>query len=110
MINNENDLINRINQKNQGGFGFFDKAGLSSLYEGLKDKTFGKKNNDSTNSNKPNIQISNKANAVIESDKILRQAVQNLAISLSELGDRDIAKNLIAEHIIMLNELFKEFE
>jgi hypothetical protein len=57
-----------------------------------------------------NSSPSNKADAVIQADKGVRESVQNLVVSLFELGDKEIALKLIGEHIIMLNEAFKEFE
>ena len=39
-----------------------------------------------------------------------RKAVKELAISLGELNDKEIAQKLLGEHIIMLDSIFKNFE
>ncbi|HBI37626.1 MAG: hypothetical protein A2015_01675 [Spirochaetes bacterium GWF1_31_7] len=51
-----------------------------------------------------------KVEQIIANDKKVREAVQNLVVSLTELGDSDIAMKLIGQHIIFLNDMFKEFD
>jgi hypothetical protein len=116
MDDMEKEFLNNINRNRQGGFSFFDKDKLNALYNGVVNKTFRVNENAAQNKPKPKIpgnggkMSDNKANTVIQADKQVRAAVQNLVISLSELGDKEIAQRLIGEHILMLNEFFKEFE
>jgi hypothetical protein len=104
----EKNFINNIKKDKKGSFSFFDKNALNDVHNLLVNKTF--RVNDNQSKKQMDNKLSNKANAVIQADKNVREAVQSLVISLSELGDKEIALKLIGEHIIMLNECFKEFE
>ena len=127
--NEEQDLINQINRKKGGGFKFFDDSTLKFIHDKIVGKTFrvnektGKnpntkpvnKPNQSSNVNQkphnnPPPKSSDPVQNIISHDKQVREAVQNLYLSLKTLGDKDIAKKLIYEHIMMLNEIFKDFE
>jgi hypothetical protein len=106
--NDEKDLLNNISRDPKGNYSFFDKNTLNGVHDAVINKTFRIKDNQ--NKKQMENKLSNKANTVIQADKNVREAVQGLVIALSELGDKEIALKLIGEHIIMLNECFKEFE
>ncbi|OHD13036.1 MAG: hypothetical protein A2086_07520 [Spirochaetes bacterium GWD1_27_9] len=117
FTNDEKDLLNKIKHNKSSNINFFDKDLLESLHQGVVNKTF--RINPDANKNKPNVsqkpkvsnnQNQNKSQSVIEADKMFRESVKRLYLSLLELGDKEAARRLIGEHILMLNDIFKEFE
>ena len=65
------------------------------------------------NNNNQQNQISadeKKVEGIVNADLRIREGVKDLAEALFELNDKEVAQKIIAEHIMMLNELFKTFE
>jgi hypothetical protein len=113
MNSDEQDLINSINRKKSQGFSFFNnKELLNSVYGKVVNKEFrineNKRKDNMSNNNQQNM--SGKADLVMRNDRQVRESVQNLIMSLVDLGDKDIALKLLGEHIIMMSQAFKEFE
>jgi hypothetical protein len=113
MNSDEQDIYNRINRDKSADFSFIGKELLNSVYNKVVNKAFRiNENNEkriNMSSNKmPNY--SNKADIVMQNDRQLRDSVQNLIISLVELGDKEIAIKLLGEHILMMSQAFKEFD
>lgn len=104
--NYEKDFLNKIKQDKSSNFSFVDKNLLNNVHKKVLNKTFRVNDN---NQNKSNG-LNNKAQMVLNSDKLVRKAVQDLYVSLKQLGDKELAQKLICDHIIMLNEILKEFE
>lgn len=110
-MSDEKDLINRINRSKKGNIHFLREGLLDSIHKTITDKlqrinNFPQKQN---NQNKGKT-MDQKAEAVILADKNVRAAIQDLAVALFDLNDKDIAQRLLAEHIFILNNIFKEFE
>jgi hypothetical protein len=111
MDSDEQDLINSINRKKSQGFSFFNnKELLNSVYGKVVNKEFRINDNKRNNMSNNQQNMSNKADLVKRNDRQVRESVQNLIMSLVELGDKDIAMKLLGEHIIMMSQAFKEFE
>lgn len=106
MTNDEINFINKINKNNDSDLSLFPKG----IVEGVHKKIINKLKGIDENKTQKNAKEHSKADIVIQQDIILREAVKNLAISLEELNDKEIAKKLIGEHIIILSEIFKTFE
>jgi len=104
---NEKDFINKINQPRNNNSGNFSGGQLSDIHEKIMNRLKGNNQNVNQNQQSP---INNKAELVMQSDMMLRESVKNLTNALMDLGDIEIAKVLIAEHIMILNEVFKIFE
>ncbi len=112
FANYEKEFLNNIKRDKSQNISFFGSSLLNDVHKKVLNKTF-RINDDATkkSSNKPSTNpTNNKAQMVVNSDVAVRKAVQDLYISLKGLGDKDIAKKLIFDHIMMLNEIFKEFE
>ncbi|HPO48767.1 MAG TPA: hypothetical protein PLO89_00435 [Spirochaetota bacterium] len=106
--NYEKDFLNKIKQDKSGNASFFDSNLLNNVHKKVLGKTF--RINENNQKQQKNDSVNNKAQTVINSDKFVRKYVQDLYVALKQLGDKEIAKQLIFEHIMMLNEIFKEFE
>ncbi|HNZ26912.1 MAG TPA: hypothetical protein PK385_03525 [Spirochaetota bacterium] len=119
MENDELDLIYKIKRKKEQSNLFRGNIRLSDIHNKVIDNlrshsTIQSDNNKNStdrysSDNKGNL-MEIKAQRVIAADKIFREALQELAVSLMDLGDKDIGVKLIGEHIMMLNDVFKEFE
>lgn len=119
MDNDELDLIYRIKRKKDQPSLFSGSVPLSDIHNKIIDtlRSHGtipnendrKSTNRYSSDNKGNP-MENKAQRVMAADKKFREALQELAVSLMDLGDKDIGMKLIGEHIMMLNDVFKEFE
>jgi len=119
MDNDELDLIYRIKRKKEYPGLFSGNVPLSDIHNKIVDNLRShstipsdknKKTTTSYPSNNKGNPMDTKANRVMSADKKFREALQELAISLMDLGDKDIGMKLIGEHIMMLNDVFKEFE
>ncbi len=112
-MSDEKDLINKINMSKKGNVPFLREGLLDSIHETITNKL---QRIDTSKNQKTNINqnkgknMNNKAESVISADKKVRAAIQELAVSLFDLNDKDIAQKLVAEHIFILNNIFKEFE
>ena len=102
---NEKEFFDRVNVDKNKNIPLFDKDHLSEIHEKIVNK-IQRVNSDKS---KADIKISNPAQAVIKADMNLRNSVMELADALQNLNDSDIGKQLIAEHIFILNEIFKKF-
>ncbi len=102
----QNDFINKINQDKSQNNQMFGKDFLNNVHEKVMNRLKGG-NTNSQAQNNPNAQ---NAEAVINADKQMREAVKNFAYALMNLNDKEVAKSLISEHIFILNDLFKSFE
>lgn len=86
---------------------FIDKGFIKNIHDKVINKVKGGSNNPSNqNGNEP----SSHAEEIVRADISLRNSVKDLMIALEKLNDKKIAQEIIAEHILMLNELFKHFE
>ena len=111
-MNEANEIIQKINQKkgdNSNHPPLFEAGLLDNVHERVVDKLL-RRNKEQPERNKRSQHMSNPAEQVIAADKEVREAVQNLVIALSELGDKTIALKLISQHIMFLNDMFTEFE
>ena len=108
FANFEKDFINKIKHDKSKNVSFFDSNLLNNVHKKVVDKTF--RVNENTQTPKKSAGVDNRAQTVINSDKLVRKAGQDLYVSMKQLGDKDVAKKLIFDHIMMLNEIFKEFE
>ena len=107
MIENEQDLINQINRKKEN-IPIFNGNPLQNIHDKVVDSLKSHNHAKSQTTNSSNYD--NKVKQVIAADKKLRAAVQEFSLSLFDLNDNESARKLIAEHIFMLNNIFKEFE
>lgn len=112
----EKDVIDKINRSKKNNIPFLREGLLDSIHKTIINKIqrIDNYNNNFSesilkNQNKGNI-MEKKVEAVISADKNVRAAIQALAVSLFDLNDKEIAQKLLAEHIFMLNSIFKEFE
>jgi hypothetical protein len=106
-MNDQNDFINNINRnKDNGDMSFFDKGMMSNLHNKIINRI------SRVNQNNPQDQrqVGNIMDEVIMADMNFRNSLKELAYSLYRLNDADVAQKLMAEHIMMLNEIFKDFE
>ena len=104
-MSKEKEIINKILSEKSANIPLFDKDYLSEVHEKVMNRVT------RANDEKPQqSKAPNKAEIVIQADKNFRSAVRELVISLSELGDKQIAQKLLGEHIIMLDSIFKDFE
>ncbi|MCK4796237.1 MAG: hypothetical protein KAT05_02585 [Spirochaetes bacterium] len=108
-MSQESDLINKINKDKNSNIPLFDKDYLSSVHEKVINKVKRTVPQQQQQEQQQNV-TSNKAEEVIQADMNFRKAVKELAISLGELNDKEIAQKLLGEHIIMLDSIFKNFE
>ena len=111
MDSDEQDLRNRINRKKDPSLSFFNnKSLLNSVYNKVVNKEFRIDENKGNNMSNSQQNYSNQADIVMNNDRRVRESVQNLIISLVDLGDKEIAMKLLGEHILMMSQAFKEFE
>ena len=106
-MNQEKDFINKIKQEKSSNIPLFDKDYLSSVHDKVINKI---KRVNPKQQPQEESRMTNKADSVIKADMNFREAVKELAISLDELNDKEIAQKLLGEHIMMLNDIFKNFE
>ncbi len=111
-MDDEKDLINRINRSKKGNIPFLREGLLDSIHKTITDKLqrINNFNNNLKSNNYKGKSMDKKVDAVISADKQVRAAIQDLAVSLFDLNDKEIAQKLLAEHIFILNSIFKEFE
>ncbi len=102
MIENEQDLIAAINQDQPNGAMFGGGDPLGKVHKQMTDRLMGHY--------APNKSQDQKIAAVVLADKKMRNAVKDLTSALFKLNDKEAAQKLLGEHIIMLNQIFKEFE
>ncbi|MCG8570573.1 MAG: hypothetical protein MJB14_10575 [Spirochaetes bacterium] len=106
-MSDKQNFLNKINEDRSGNINFgYDKV-LKHVYQKVMNKTF------RVNSEQQKAKQSvpkNPAERVMASDKQVRAAIQNLVVSLLELGDTEIALKLISNHIFFLNDIFTDFE
>jgi hypothetical protein len=102
----EKEFFDKVNVDKSKNIPLFNKDHLGGIHEKVINKLKGV-NNSKT---QPDLKISNPAQAVMKADMSLRNAVMELAESLEKLNDKEVGKQLIAEHIFILNEIFKKFE
>ncbi|HBD92963.1 MAG TPA: hypothetical protein DC057_02190 [Spirochaetia bacterium] len=103
------NILNRINRKKSAETPMFDANLLSGVHKKVLNKLVGT-DRDNVSPKKGERFMDQKVEQIIANDKKVREAVQNLVVSLTELGDSDIAMKLIGQHIIFLNDMFKEFD
>lgn len=106
----EQDIINKINQKKSPNIPFIKKDFLDSIHEKITNNMLRIDPNKKEKGNNTKNTTSTKAQQVIEADTAFRNALSNLVIALTELGDKELSQQLLGEHILMLNEMFKTFE
>ncbi|HOJ64437.1 MAG TPA: hypothetical protein PLE45_08445 [Spirochaetota bacterium] len=109
-MSDEKDLINRINRSRRGNIHFLREGLLDSIHKTITDKLQRINNSNQKQNNNKGKTMDKKAEAVILADKNVRAAIQELAVALFDLNDKEIAQRLLAEHIFILNNIFKEFE
>lgn len=102
-------IINAINRKKSDNKQLFDENLLGNVHKKVTDKFLNVQERGRTGKEGV-FSMDQRAENVIAADKNVRESVQSLVISLSELGDSDIAMKLIGQHILFLNDMFKEFE
>ena len=107
MTGEERNYFNRINKKREENIPLFGKDVTQNIHEKVVNRILRKDQNQQFQQRN---QGSMKAEAVIQADIVLRKAVKDLTDALTDLKDKDIAQKLIAEHIFMLNNIFKMFE
>jgi hypothetical protein len=101
----ENDIIKMINRDKGHNSNLFGKQ-LSDVHSKVIDQLMGKKSNQQQNSaNSQNI-----VEMISKADYMLRDAVNTLAMILIELKDKELAQQLLGEHILMLSEIYKSFD
>ena len=96
-----NDFFKRVNQDKSKNTPIFGNE-LSNVHEKVINRIKGIKEQKSSG----NALVDN----VINADKNFREACKNLITELYKLNDKEIAVNLIAEHIMMLDSVFKDLE
>lgn len=129
-MSDKQDFLNKINEDRSNHHSFIRKDSLSQIHERIINKTMrmdpnagagnGKRSSNSSSSsrnrgqskasNGGKMSMKEKAEAVMQNDMQVKEAMQNLILSLSELGDKEIATQILGQHIIFLNDIFKEFE
>lgn len=109
-MNEQQDLINKINHNKKSNIPIFDGNTLNSVHNKVLGRVTGADRYDKNKEIPGKVKMDAKVEEIIAADKGVRQAIQDLVISLSELGDKDIAMKLIGQHILFLNDMFKEFE
>jgi Tfp pilus assembly protein FimV len=105
---NEQDIINKIRANKVPNIPLFGKNFLNNIHNKVLNKVQGRSEYQEPESSEP--RFANKADAVIHADMNFRKDVTDLAESLIDLGDREIAKKLLTEHINMLKEILKQFK
>ncbi|MBN2544843.1 MAG: hypothetical protein JXB50_03535 [Spirochaetes bacterium] len=110
MTNEEKNFINKIRADKSKNIPVFDNNLLSNIHEKVLNRLKGIQPNQKNTGAMGSSSVNKKAENVIQADIKLRKAVKELIDSLSELNDKEVAKNLLGEHIIMLNDIFKMFE
>lgn len=106
MTNDERNFINKIRMDKSKNIPLFDPNLLNKIHSKITDKI----QRIATPETRQVPKIDNKAQNVIQADIRVRESVKDLLDALSDLQDKDIAKRLIAEHIMILNDIFKMFE
>jgi hypothetical protein len=101
----EQDIVNKINEKKGINLPFIKKDFVQGIHDKVINQVKG-----TTEQQSQQAGISNAAEKVVYADTQFRAAVQELVVALLELGDNDLGRQLIGEHIMMLNSIFQEFE
>ncbi len=109
-MNDKQDFLNRINADRSQNFSFGTDKILKNVYDNVVGKTFRMNDKEGKGGGGQPKAPENKAQVVINADQDVKKAVQNLVLSLIELGDKEIALKLISEHIFFLNDIFKDFD
>jgi hypothetical protein len=104
-MNDRQNFLNKINGKNDNP-PLFDRSAVSDIHNKIVNKITRRDGSGQQSKN----EVDAKAELVMEKDIMLRNSVKELVDAIVDLGDREIALKLIAEHIYMLNEVFKNFE
>lgn len=110
MTNEEKNLINKIKADKSQNLPLFDNKLLSNIHEKVMNRIQRIQPNQTGGNQGANPGVNAKAELVMQSDMKLRKAVKELVDALTDLNDKEIAQNLLGEHIIMLNSIFKIFE
>ena len=96
-----NDFFKRVNQDKSKNTPIFGNE-LSNVHEKVINRV--KRVNEQKNSG------NNVVGGVIQADKNFRESCKNLITELYKLNDKEVAISLLAEHIMMLDSVFKDFE
>ena len=116
----EQDFLNQINTDKSKNVPIFSEDLLNNVYKNITNRLT--RVNENVNANpsqttKKQAPVSSQSQSsgspvenVIAADTALKKDVERLYTALSALGDKEIAKKLVGQHILMLNEVFKEFE
>ena len=97
-----NDFFKRVNQDKSQNTPLFDRSEVTNIHEKVINQI--KRVKDPKNSNNPMVE------GIIQADQALRESLKDLITLLYKLNDKEIATALIADHIMMLNSVFKDFE
>ena len=101
-------FLNKINEDRSNNFSFVNDKMLKNVYDKVVKKTF--RINEGGQKQTPASTVEGKAQRVINADQNVKAAIQELVLSLAELGDKDIALQLLSGHIFFLNDIFKDFD
>ena len=104
---NPNDIINKIYEKKGENISLLGENFLSNIHNKIMKKI---QRIEDQMPNQESPKFNSLANAVIEADMSLRKNITELAESLLQLNDKEIAKKLLNEHISILREVLKEFK
>ena len=97
-----NDFFKRVNQDKSKNIPLFDRNEVTNIHEKVVNRI--KRVKDQKGSG------NNLVDGVIQADKAFREALKDLITMLYKLDDKEVATTLIAEHIMMLDSVFKDFE
>ncbi len=97
-----NDFFKRVNQDKTNNVPLFDRSEVTNIHEKVINQI--KRVKDPKNSNNPMVE------GIIQADQALRESLKDLVTLLYKLNDKEIATALLADHIMMLDSVFKDFE
>ncbi|HOV14940.1 MAG TPA: hypothetical protein PK771_11690, partial [Spirochaetota bacterium] len=78
FTNYEKDFLNKIKQDRSNNVSFIDSNLLNNVHKKVVNKTFRINENPQTQKRTENINTNNRAQMVINSDKLVRKSVQDL--------------------------------
>ena len=103
-MDEQKDFFDKVDRDKNKNKPLFNRDQISNIHEKIISKIRGEKKQNNE------LNISDPVQKLITADMNLRNAVKDFAMNLENFKDKNIAQQLIAEHIFILNEIFKKFE